>query len=220
MTNETTLEPKISSNLDTNFLKLIALVTMLIDHIGHVFFPDKIVLRIIGRISFPLFAYCIVVGFLYTTNIKKYALRLGIFSILSQPFYVLAFDLPWYEFNIFPTLFMGLLCIYFFKEKKWIILMILLTIVSIGDFSYGVEGIFLMILFYYFRNHRELSALFTGILLSRPLLSNHIQGFAVLSSPLIYCHTNFNIKIHKYVFYIFYPLHLFAIYLIKIIVFK
>ena len=91
MNNETLSEPKISSNLDTNFLKIIAIITMLIDHIGYVFFPDRIELRIIGRISFPLFAYCIAVGFLYTSNIKKYILRLAAFSILSQPFYVLSY---------------------------------------------------------------------------------------------------------------------------------
>ena len=110
---ETELEAKIKSNLDTNFLKLIAASTMLIDHIGYIFFPNIIWLRIIGRISFPLFAYCIVVGFLYTRDIIKYSMRLGIFGIISQPFYVLAFDLSWSELNIFPSLLMGLLMIYF-----------------------------------------------------------------------------------------------------------
>ncbi|NLK97454.1 TraX family protein [Defluviitalea saccharophila] len=220
MIYENTLEPKISSNLDTNFLKIVAAITMLIDHIGYVFFPDMIVLRIIGRISFPLFAYCIVVGFLYTSNIIKYAIRLGIFSVLSQPFYVLAFDLSWYELNIFPTLLMGLLIIHFLKEKKWFIVTILLILVSLGDFSYGLQGILLMVLFYIFRNQRELSAIVTGIFLSIPLLSNHIQGFAVFSIPLIYGHTKLNIKMNKYVFYIFYPMHLLGIYFTKLILFK
>ncbi|HHW67627.1 MAG: hypothetical protein PWP07_461 [Epulopiscium sp.] len=221
MNNETLSEPKISSNLDTNFLKIIAIITMLIDHIGYVFFPDRIELRIIGRISFPLFAYCIAVGFLYTSNIKKYILRLAAFSILSQPFYVLAFDLPWYELNIFPTLLMGLLILYFLKEKKWIAAILLMMITSIGNFSYGLSGILLIIMFYYFRNHRELSAMIAGMFLSIPFFSDgmyRIQGFAVFSIPLIYLRTNFRIRINKYIFYIFYPLHLLIIFLIKIII--
>ena len=64
---------------------------MAVDHIGYVFFPDKMWLRIIGRIAFPLFAYCLATGCIYTKNPKKYAIRLLIFSFVSQPFYSLAF---------------------------------------------------------------------------------------------------------------------------------
>ncbi|HHU49810.1 MAG TPA: hypothetical protein GXZ37_08835, partial [Clostridiales bacterium] len=57
-------------------VKLIAMAAMLIDHIGAVFFPEAIWLRIIGRISFPLFAWGIAVGFIRTRNWKIYAVRL------------------------------------------------------------------------------------------------------------------------------------------------
>ena len=50
---------RLQTNLDTDFLKLIAIVSMLIDHIGSVFFPEVRVLRWIGRLAFPLFSYCI-----------------------------------------------------------------------------------------------------------------------------------------------------------------
>lgn len=117
MPKEEALE-KIKFNLNTDFLKLLAAIIMLIDHIGAVLFPEIIILRIIGRISFPLFAYCLVVGFQYTSNIKKYALRLLLFSIVSQPIYVLVFNYSWSRLNIMPTIINGSNSSLLFKGKE------------------------------------------------------------------------------------------------------
>ena len=53
-------------------LKMIALVTMLTDHIGAIFYPDMIALRVIGRIAFPIYCFLLVQGFLHTSNLKIY----------------------------------------------------------------------------------------------------------------------------------------------------
>jgi len=71
MKSEPGLTPKIDSNLDTNFLKIIGIFSMLIDHLGKIFFPDVIFMQTTGRIAFPLFAYCVVVGRAYTQVISK-----------------------------------------------------------------------------------------------------------------------------------------------------
>ena len=63
--------PKLKTNLDTNFLKLIAIFAMLIDHIGGAFFPEAGWFRWIGRLAFPIFCYCMTVGLLYTRDIKN-----------------------------------------------------------------------------------------------------------------------------------------------------
>ena len=65
-------QPKLRTNLDTDFLKLIAVLSMTVDHVGAVFFPEYPVFRWIGRMAFPLFCYCMTVGLLYTHDIRRY----------------------------------------------------------------------------------------------------------------------------------------------------
>lgn len=129
-------------------LKLIAIITMLIDHTGAVFFPEVAIFRIVGRIAFPIFVFLLVEGLHYTKNIKKYLTRLGLFALISE----MAFDLAFYQSyygldvvadlqnglsnssvmkevisrfmhhqNIFFTLFLGLFAIYLMQivEEKY-----------------------------------------------------------------------------------------------------
>ena len=63
-------------NTDTNLLKLVAMATMLIDHTGKMFFAQYNIMRIIGRLAFPIYAYCIAVGCVYTHNRLKYLSRI------------------------------------------------------------------------------------------------------------------------------------------------
>lgn len=92
-------------------LKLIALLTMLVDHIGYLFYPDMMVFRTIGRIAFPIFAYQVAMGYKYTSNLSAYSLRLFGFAIISMVPYAffsptMAFD-P-LTFNIMYLLLMGI----------------------------------------------------------------------------------------------------------------
>ena len=82
--------PRMETNLDTDVLKLVAIIAMLIDHVGGAFFPEVGVFRWIGRLAFPIFCYCMTVGLLYTRDVKRYLGRLAVFAVISQPFYVLA----------------------------------------------------------------------------------------------------------------------------------
>ena len=105
--------------LNTFTLKIIAIVSMLVDHIGLVFFPEVMMFRIIGRISFPIFAYVLAEGIYYTKDITKYMLRLGIFALLSEIPYDLAVMGSVLEFshqNVFFTLFFAVLMFWAYKK--------------------------------------------------------------------------------------------------------
>ena len=119
-----TQAPKLKTNLDTSFLKLIAILCMAVDHAGTVFFPGYPIFRWIGRLAFPIFAYCLTVGLLYTHDIRRYLGRLAIFAVISQHFYALAFHPNEFwgnltNWNIFVTMLFSLLAIYGVKSRKW-----------------------------------------------------------------------------------------------------
>lgn len=82
-------EINMNRGLSQNQLKLIAAVSMLLDHIGAELFPQIILLRVIGRLSFPLFSYFIYEGFNYTQNRKRYFFRILLLGIVCVVVYYL-----------------------------------------------------------------------------------------------------------------------------------
>lgn len=93
-------------------LKIIACIAMLLDHIGYFWGID--ILRIIGRIAFPIFVYLIYNGYRHTRSKLRYALRLAIFAIATQiPFNLFVYHSLWYNNgNVFFTLLAALLCLW------------------------------------------------------------------------------------------------------------
>lgn len=81
-----------AGNLATGALKVIALIFMFIDHSGKVLFNNLEEMRVLGRIAFPIYVWCMIVGFQRTRSVPKYLLRLAIVGIISQPLYHLALD--------------------------------------------------------------------------------------------------------------------------------
>lgn len=230
--------------MSTNALKWIAIITMLIDHVGAVFFSDVIILRLIGRLAFPIFAFLIVQGFLHTKNIKKYIIRLGLFAIISEIPFDLAFNDELFELtsqNVFFTLLIGLIAIVIFdelKEKNKIMAGASILILSVFALylrtDYDLFGVLMIFVFYLFKDDFS-QAIFYIIYINALLVLgswsadnfrsnpwNFIQGAAPLSLILI---KHYNGKkggeriknqvIHKYFFYIFYPLHLLILALIN-----
>lgn len=228
---------RLKTNLDTNLLKLIAIISMLIDHVGNVFFHEIPAFRWAGRLAFPIFAYCLTVGLLYTRNVKKYLIRLGIFAIISQPLYIMAFHPydwreEWLNMNIFFTLFVSLIAMVGFKERKWWLFIAAFLLMAFINFDYGANGIVLMLIFYICRNHPAIGALLyvlqyiTALWNGQPddPKSLFVGGlcigwtvFALFAAPFIFLRTNSKIKVNKYFFYAFYPAHLLAIWIVRMI---
>ncbi len=73
-------------------LKIIAALSMLIDHTGLILFPQYKILRIIGRLAFPIYAYCIAEGFRYTRSRLKYFLKIFLLGVFCQIVYSFADD--------------------------------------------------------------------------------------------------------------------------------
>jgi lysylphosphatidylglycerol synthetase-like protein (DUF2156 family) len=213
--------------MNSYHLKLIAIITMLIDHIGAILVPSNtmqyLIMRCIGRLAFPIFVFLLVEGFYHTRDMKKYLLRLGAFALISE----IPFDFAFYgkvlEFkhqNIFFTLLLGLLCMYLMREmeKKYnrqIIVMnilnALLTLVfSITAFilktDYGFAGILLIVAFYLFRGSKLMLG-FSLLFVSGYLLK-YINIYATLAIIPISFYNGQKGKSIKYAFYIFYPAHL------------
>ena len=109
--------------MSINFMKLIALLFMLIDHIGEFIPQSPIWFRYIGRLSAPLFFYCSAWGFYYTRNRKKYMLRLYIFGILMSLGNICLYYFvgkasynALFSNNIFVTIFLGCVIIYLYEK--------------------------------------------------------------------------------------------------------
>lgn len=163
--------------MTTSMLKFIACVLMLIDHVGAALFPEILILRIIGRLSFPIFAYLIAVGYTKTNSLSKYLTRLIIFAAVSQIPFSLAFgetiriyslsdfliffvggENP--HLNIFFTLSLGLLAMRIWhkwesKSCKIMAVLILGIVAEYFNTDYGMYGIAMMLAFYIYGNSKN-----------------------------------------------------------------
>ena len=143
---------KPAGNTATTWLKIIALVFMFIDHAGKMCFPNIPEMRMLGRIAFPIYAWCMIVGFHYTRSVPKYLLRILITGLVSQPLYMLALNHTWKQRNIFLTLFLGLCALWGIREKKylsqiWAPAAAMAAAILVGA-DYGWRGVLLFIMLY------------------------------------------------------------------------
>lgn len=167
-----------------NQIKYLVIVAMLIDHIAWAFIPMESVLgqimHFIGRLTGPTMAYFLVEGYIHTRNVKKYALRLGIFALISWvPFCLFEFQrLPiamvdgrWRftpTFGVIYTLFLGLLAVWLWDKGKCpkyckVLGIIGLCILSVfGDWP--VYDILYPMIFFVYRNNTRKKWIFFSIL--------------------------------------------------------
>lgn len=219
-------------------LKIIALISMLIDHFAliilywgylypnqpiiigsdlHTLLKVYNVLRGIGRLAFPIFCFLLVEGFLHTSSRPKYALRLGVFALISEIPYDLGINNSWYypeKCNVFITLLIGLLVIWamehfagrFYLQAAAFAAGALLAYVIHSDYDY--RGIILIALLYLFRYYRLMQALAGSV----SLYWEWPAIFAFI--PICMYNGKRGRSLPKYLFYAFYPAHLLLLCLI------
>lgn len=203
-------------------LKLIAIVSMTVDHVGAILLPTMGWLRIIGRVAFPLFAFQLAVGYLHTRNLTRYALRLAVWGLIAQPIYIIAFGVRLWTLNIFATLLLGLLAIWGWDHHRWWAVALALSLAAIQLWlpdvgpDYGLYGILLcLVSFVLFRNREQL-AIGHGILhVLAGLMFWPSQVYAVASLPFILWPPRLHLRRLPELFYAYYPVHLALLVLIR-----
>lgn len=216
--------------LNSMHLKLLALITMIIDHTGAIFFGGQDIYRIIGRLSFPIYCFLLVEGFFHTKSREKYAVRLFIFALISElPFdYAFFGGLNGSHQNIFFTLFLGLSAIWVsesFRRKNPLISVagfvgaaVLSTILNT---DYTILGILYILIFYSAKSMphglNEIYILL-GIGTATSFLSSSIQMYAIFAViPIMFYNgkPGLRSRLVQYGFYAAYPVHLMILYLIQ-----
>ncbi len=217
--------------LSGNMLKIIAILTMTIDHIGAYLLPQYLILRIIGRIALPIFAFMIAEGCRYTRNRARYlGTMLGMSLVFQAVYFIVMKSL---EMCIFVTFSLAISLIYvldYARKRKGVsgavlaffgvcavygITRFLPGLIEGFSVDYGFWGVMLPVLIYLSSDKwGKLSLTAIGLLL---LYSSHgyIQLFAFMALPLLALYDGSRGKWNmKYLFYIYYPLHLVVIYFI------
>lgn len=209
---------------------------MLSDHIGDALIGHFSLFNLIGRISFPIFAFQSVEGYIHTKNFKKHMIKLLIFACISQIPFILFLNTFTKDFslNIFFTFFLGLLTIFIYDKcnNKFIgiISVIFLTILAqLIKVDYGAYGIALIFIFYIFREEKiamivsSILAISIYYITKMVVFPNSILNYVyciIFSSISLIFITFYNKKEGpktKYLFYTFYPIHLLILYFLHTI---
>jgi len=231
--------------LTGSLLKWIAIITMLIDHIGacliEVFllngygtsplgmltreqmmdwYSVDLILRLIGRIAFPLFCFLLAEGAVHTRNMGKYALRLGIFALVSEvPFDLATHNMlfNWQNQNVYFTLLLGLIALWLlkdWKQAKWKLpagLVLPALAAELLHTDYGAVGVAVIVLLYLLRERPGLRMILCMALLT---VFNPLEIPCIVSFGLMALYNGERGRQPRYFFYTFYPVHLLILWVI------
>ncbi len=209
-------------------LKWIAVISMLIDHTAEVLMNHNaaltepiwaqtyVLMRGIGRIAFPIYAFLLVEGFLHTRDVKKYLTRMFLFAVVSEiPFDLAVFHTPFYwgYQNVFFTLFLGLLALAGIRWGTGLWKQALALIMCVGaaqliNCDYGAFGVFFIVLLYMTRYDKK-----TQTVLGALSLVWELPGILAFIPIRLYNGTRGRCG-NKYFFYAFYPAHLLILWMI------
>lgn len=225
-------------------IKLIACICMLIDHAGaaivenyaiisgseNVFFVYYL-MRYIGRIAFPLFAFLLAEGFVHTHSVKKYAINLFVFAFLSEIPFDLALQGGALEFesqNVYFTLFLGVLAMasfdYVLKIKSLpkpfsylfcaVCAAFFAAVAYFLKTDYDIYGVLVICAAYFLRQIRTVGSVVMYIIL---MIDSIVEKTAILAALPITLYNGKRGNGNKYFFYFFYPVHLLILYGIKLL---
>ena len=214
--------------LDGTMLKIIAMISMVLDHVGDLFFPGATWMRAAGRLAMPLFAFCIAEGYAHTRDRRKYLLRMGIFALISEIPFDLAFEsrIGLSHQNIMLTFFLSILALMLYDRIRggegtegeqipaWKTALGVLAVGTVAVLAlllradYTIFAVISVFLFYALRKKHPLlrSGVGVGFLaLTRTVGYYSATGLSLL--PLVLYNGKKGRGL-KWLFYLFYPGHL------------
>jgi len=225
--------------MSQNTLKIIAIATMFIDHVGAIILLPLVqqgnftelywLSRYIGRMAFPIFAYLIAMGCVHSKNIHAYALRLFAFAIISQIPFALAFgrQISFVSYtNIFYTLFLAVFAVVIYKmldSKWWAAPLSLIPAAFAAHFlgtDYGAFGVSLIFILYVANPQIRWRA---AVLIAAGMVYFYfgqavaLAVFGIAAAICIFLDNGRrkpSPAVAKYTFYAFYPAHLLLLWLI------
>ena len=216
---------KLKRPLDGCVLKIIAVVSMLIDHYAAILLPHSsslyLPMRAIGRIAFPIFAFLVVEGARHTSDIKRYALRMLVFAIIAEIPFDFAHiknlsDLKDFSFlnissqNVFFTLFLGVLMLWALKYVSAnpvlspVAVFLPALLAHFFNSDYKACGIVVIFGFYIM----GMAPLAGGLIISFVLafgFESHIEAWGILAFIPILLYNGKRGHQIKYLFYGIYP---------------
>ena len=223
-------------------LKILACVTMLLDHAGAVFMPSVAnyslyyALRIIGRLAFPIYCFLLAEGVAHTKNPVKYGLRLFAGILLAEiPFDLALFGrFSWAHQSVMVTLFLGFgmaLIMQKLDRTKLVPVIAFAFLAELFRTDYGAWGIFMIALFVMTRDRKDRNNLqVIGMVIICWFMNSAavqifgvrvpIELFAVLALIPIFLYTGKKRTVSKGIqigFYLFYPVHLLVLHLITML---
>lgn len=228
------------TGLDRFTLKSIALSAMLVDHIAAVFLPGYgwiyYICRFIGRMTAPIMCFFLTEGFIHTSSRKKYILRMAIFALIAQPAYTLAFyrKLLTPHFSMISTLCISLVMLCCLEKIKplWLkILAVGLLVLMTYPCDWGIYAPVMVLGFYLMRERGILRLSVLGVISVGMVV---MYGLAMgVPGAFMHCGMIASLALlslyngergpdggaAKWFFYIFYPAHLYVIYIVERIVF-
>jgi hypothetical protein len=238
-------EIKMKKIFNSNHLKLIAIIAMTIDHLTWLAFPgcQKIwyvmLLHIIGRLTAPIMWFFIVEGYNHTHNLKRYLIRLFSFAIISHFAYCLAFGISFIPNSAFngtsvmwslawAVVLLAILDSKKINEKLKILLMIAIFLITFPS-DWSCIAVFAIIFMNKYRGNfkRQMLMMMIATLMYATVyfifldkVYGIIQLFTCLTIPVLYLYNGERGKMKlKYLFYIYYPLHLVIIGIIRLTIY-
>lgn len=225
--------------LSGSILKLLAVITMVIDHIGAYMLNDVPactetlftvgttditvvwLMRTVGRLAFPLFCFLMVEGFYHTHDRSRYGRQLLLFALLSEIPWDLINHGRWFclsSQNVFFSLWLGYLAMVLMDKYRGdrFILFLGMTVLAVSTIlfraDYGMGGFLFMISLYVWR---------------RSWLGKFLPGIFLLPTGWAACLASIPCRFYngtrgfikgnwlKFTFYIFYPVHLLVLWWLK-----